>query len=176
MPHDPDGVTSAPVVVRSAGPPRRSELKLKVRARHDEVALVVKVDGLRLDAEACVTCPLGLVSILGGAAQRKVFTCERESGCCAGRGIAHAFNVERRGDALIWTRTNYPAGSSSVTFDHHQACVEVCRALLELKSAVDAAPGGIGSCVGVMPAKFSYAELLDCIEQSRRMAAASAKP
>jgi hypothetical protein len=114
---------------------------------------------------------LGLVSILGGPAQRRIFTCDcGEARCSSGR-IPHAFNVERRGDELIWSRTNYPAGSSSVSFDHHQACVAACQALLELKAAVDAHPDGIASCAAMMPGKFTYDELLGCIEQSKLLVA-----
>jgi hypothetical protein len=148
----------------------KSDLKLKVVVQRDEVALVVNVDGMKLTAETCVTCPLGLVSVLGGPERRRIFTCDCDDGRCAGARIPHAFNVERRGDDLIWSRTNYPAGSSSVAFDHHQACVAVCEALQELKSAVDAHPGGIASCAGMMPGKFTYEELLSCIEQSKRLA------
>jgi hypothetical protein len=151
-----------------------SELKLKVEVRHDEIALVVNVDGLKLAAETCVTCPLGLVSILGGPEKRKNFTCDcAEARCSSGR-IPHTFNVERRGDELICSRTNYPARSSSVSFDHHQACVAVCEALLELKAVVDAHPDGIASCAGMMPGKFTYDELLSCIEQSKLLVAKGA--
>jgi hypothetical protein len=52
--------------------------------------------------------------------------------------------------------------------------VAVCEALLELKSAVDAHPGGIASCTGMMPGKFTYEELLSCIEQSKRLAGRAA--
>ena len=97
-----------------------------------------------------------------------------ESPIGSGR-IQHSFNVERRGEELIWSRTNYPAGRSSVTFDYHQACVAVCEALLELKTAVDAHPDGIRSCASMMPGKFTYDELLSCIDQSKRMVAESAK-
>jgi len=151
-----------------------SELKLKVEVRHDEIALVVNVDGLKLAAETCVTCPLGLVSILGGPEKRKNFTCDCGDGRCSSGRIPHSFNVERRGDELIWSRTNYPARSSSVSFDHHQACVAVCEALLELKTAVDAHAGGIDSCARMMPGKFTYDELLSCIEQSKLMVAKGA--
>jgi hypothetical protein len=61
-----------------------------------------------------------------------------------------------------------------VTFDHHQACVAVCSALLELKAVVDAHPDGIASCAGMMPGKFTYEELLSCIEQSKRLVAEAA--
>lgn len=148
----------------------KSDLQLKVIVRRDEVAMVVNVDGMKLTAETCVTCPLGLVSVLGGPEKRRIFTCDCDGGRCSSARIPHAFNVERRGDDLIWSRTNYPAGSSSVAFDHHQACVAVCDALLELKAAVDAHPGGIASCAGMMPGKFTYVELLSCIEQSQRLA------
>ena len=148
----------------------KSDLQLKVIVRRDEVAMVVNVDGMKLTAETCVTCPLGLVTILGGPEKRRIFTCDCDGGRCSSARIPHAFNVERRGDDLIWSRTNYPAGSSSVAFDHHQACVAVCDALLELKAAVDAHPGGIASCAGMMPGKFTYEELLSCIEQSKRLA------
>lgn len=148
----------------------KSDLQLKVIVRRDEVAMVVNVDGMRLIAETCVTCPLGLVSVLGGPEKRRIFTCDCDGARCSSARIPHAFNVERRGDDLIWSRTNYPAGSSSVAFDHHQACVAVCDALLELKAAVDAHPGGIASCAGMMPGKFTYEELLSCIEQSKRLA------
>jgi hypothetical protein len=165
-----DGETYKPLAVKGVGAVQRSELKLKVVVLHDDIALIANVDGLKLIAETCVTCPLGLVSILGGPAQRKIFTCDcGEARCSSGR-IPHAFNVERRGDELIWSRTNYPAGSSSVSFDHHQACVAVCEALLELKAAVDAHPDGIASCAGIMPGKFTYEDLLSCIEQSKRLA------
>lgn len=153
----------------------KSDLKLKVVVRRDDIALVVNVDGMKLTAETCVTCPLGLVSVLGGPEKRRIFTCDCDGGRCSSARIAHAFNVERRGDDLIWSRTNYPAGSSSVAFDHHQACVAVCEALLELKSAVDAHPGGIASCAGMMPGKFTYEELLSCIEQSKRLAGRAAR-
>jgi hypothetical protein len=159
-----------PLVVKGVGAAQQSELKLKVVVRHNDIALMVQVDGLKLIAETCVTCPLGLVSILGGSAKRKVFTCDCGGERCSGGRIPHAFNVERRGDELIWSRTNYPAGSSSVSFDHHQACVAVCEALLELKAAVDAHPDGIASCAGIMPGKFTYEELLSCIEQSKLLA------
>jgi hypothetical protein len=152
----------------------RSELTLKVVVRPDDVALVVKVDGMRVAAETCVTCPLGLVSVLGGPEKRRLFTCDCDGGRCASARLPHFFNVERSGDALIWSRTNYPAGRSSVAFDHHQACVAVCEALLELKSVVDAHPGGIASCAGMMPRKFTYEELLSCIEQSKRLAGRAA--
>jgi hypothetical protein len=152
----------------------KSDLKLKVIVQRDGVALVVNVDGMKLTAETCVTCPLGLVSVLGGPEKRRIFTCDCDGGRCSSARIPHAFNVERRGDDLIWSRTNYPAGSSSVAFDHHQACVAVCEALLELKSAIDAHPGGIASCAGMMPGKFTYEELLSCIEQSKRLAGRAA--
>lgn len=164
-----DGEAMKPLVVRANEAGKPHELKLKVEIRRDDIALVVKVDGLRLTAETCVTCPLGLVSILGGPDKRKSFTCDCGDGRCSSGRIPHSFNVERRGDELIWSRTNYPAGSSSVTFDYHQACVEVCRALLELKTAVDAHPNGIESFAGMMPGKFTYDELLSCIEQSKLM-------
>ena len=61
-----------------------------------------------------------------------------------------------------------------MTFDYHQACVEVCRALLELKTAVDAHPNGIESFAGMMPGKFTYDELLSCIERSKLMVAKGA--
>ena len=152
----------------------RSELKLKVVVRPDDIALEVNVDGMRVASETCVTCPLGLVSVLGGAEKRRVFTCDCDGGRCASARLPHFFNVERNEDALIWSRTNYPAGRSSVAFDHHQACVAVCEALLELKAAVDAHPGGIASCSGMMPGKFTYEELLGCIEQSKRLAGRAA--
>jgi hypothetical protein len=165
-----DGEALKPLVVQGVGAGQQSELRLKVVVRHNDIALMVKVDGLKLVAETCVSCPLGLVSILGGSERRKVFTCDCGAGRCSGGRIAHTFNVERRGDELIWSRTNYPAGISSVTFDHHQACVAVCEALLELKAAVDAHPDGIASCAGIMPGKFTYEELLSCIEQSKTLA------
>jgi hypothetical protein len=165
-----DGEALGSLVAKDVIAVRHSELRLKVIVRHNDIALVVKVDGLKLVAESCVTCPLGLVSILGGSAKRKVFTCDCGGERCSGGRIAHTFNVERRGDELIWSRTNYPAGISSVTFDHHQACVAVCEALLELKTAVDAHPDGIASCAGIMPGKFTYEELLSCIEQSKTLA------
>jgi hypothetical protein len=165
-----DGETYKHLVVKGVGAGQRSELKLKVVVRHDDIALIANVDGMKLAAETCVTCPLGLVSILGGSAQRKICTCDCGEVRCASGRIPHSFNVERRGDELIWTRTNYPAGSSAVSFDHHQACVAVCQALLELKAAVDAHPDGIASCAGMMPGKFTYDELLSCIEQSKLLA------
>ncbi|MCX8489041.1 MAG: hypothetical protein ORN22_08035 [Opitutales bacterium] len=171
-----DGETYKLLVVKGAGVGKPSDLKLKVEVRRDDIALVVKVDGMKLTAETCVTCPLGLVSILGGPEKRKNFTCDCGDGRCSSGRIPHSFNVERRGDELIWSRTNYPAGSSSVSFDHHQACVAVCEALLELKSAVDAHPKGIDSCAGMMPGKFTYEELLSCIEQSKLMVAKGSKP
>ena len=58
-----------------------------------------------------------------------------------------------------------------MTFDHHQAWVAVCEALLELKAAVDAHPNGIASCASMMPGKFTYEELLSCIEQSKLLVA-----
>jgi hypothetical protein len=170
-----DGEAYKLLVVKGVGVGNPSELKLKVEVRHDEIALVVKVDGMKLTAETCVTCPLGLVSILGGPEKRKDFTCDCGDGRCSSGRIPHSFNVERRGDELIWSRTNYPAGSSSVSFDHHQACVAVCEALLELKTAVDAHPKGIDSCASMMPGKFTYDELLSCIEQSKLMVAKGAK-
>jgi hypothetical protein len=151
-----------------------SALKLSIQVRHDDIALIVEVDGLKVVAEACVACPHGLVSILGATARRNLFCCEGAAVRCASARIAHSFNVERRGDELIWTRTNYPAGSSSVSFDHHQACVAVCQALLELKAAVDAHPDGIASCAAMMPGKFTYDELLSCIEQSKLLVAQKA--
>jgi len=166
-----DGETYKPLVVKSTAPTLQSELKLKVEVHRDEIALLVKVDGLKLTAETCVSCPLGLVSILGGPERRKYFTCDCGESRCSSARIPHAFNVERRGDELIWSRTNYPAPSSSVTFDHHQACVAVCEALLELKTAVDAHPNGIASCASMMPGKFTYEELLSCIEQSKLLVA-----
>jgi hypothetical protein len=165
-----------PLVVKRAGVGQQSELKLKVEVRRDDIALVVKVDGMKLTAETCVTCPLGLVSILGGPEKRKNFTCDCGDGRCSSGRIPHSFNVERRGDELIWSRTNYPARSSSVSFDYHQACVAVCEALLELKTAVDAHPSGIDSCAGMMPGKFTYDELLSCIEQSKLMVAKGSRP
>ena len=54
-----DGETYKPLVVKGAGVGNPSELKLKVEVRRDEIALVVKVDGMKLTAETCVTCPLG---------------------------------------------------------------------------------------------------------------------
>ena len=169
-----DGEPVRPLVVKAVGTGQCSVLKLKVLVHHDEIALVVQVDGMKLTAEICVTCPLGLVSILGGSTRRKIFTCDCGEGRCASGRIPHSFNVERRGDELIWSRTNYPTGSSSVSFDHHQACVAVCQALLELKAAVDAHPDGIASCASIMPGKFTYDELLSCIEQSKLLAAQKA--
>jgi len=158
-----------PLVVRANEAGKPHELKLKVEIRRDDIALVVKVDGLRLTAETCVTCPLGLVSILGGPDKRKSFTCDcGEVGCSSARA-PHSFNVERRSDELIWSRTNYPERGSSVTFDYHQACVAVCDALVQLKTAVEAHPNGIASCGNMMPGKFTYEELLSCIEQSKLM-------
>jgi hypothetical protein len=52
--------------------------------------------------------------------------------------------------------------------------VAVCSALLELKAVVDAHPDGIASCAGTMPGKFTYEELLSCIEQSKRLVAEAA--
>ena len=170
-----DGVSYRPLIVKSGALGLPSELKLKVEVHHDEIALLVKVDGLKLTAETCVSCPLGLVSILGGPETRKYFTCDCGESRCASARIPHAFNVERRGDELIWSRTNYPAPSSSVTFDHHQACVAVCEALLELKAAFDTHPNGIASCASMMPGKFTYEELLSCIEQSKLLVAKGAK-
>ena len=46
-----DGETYKPLVVKGAGVGNPSELKLKVEVRHDEIALVVKVDGMKLTAE-----------------------------------------------------------------------------------------------------------------------------
>lgn len=69
----------------------------------------------------------------------------------------------------VRSRANYPASRSSVTFDYHQACVAVCEALLELKTAVDAHPKGIDSCAGMMPGKFTYDELLSCIEKAKML-------
>jgi hypothetical protein len=48
--------------------------------------------------------------------------------------------------------------------------VAVCEALLELKAAVDAHPEGITSCAGIMPGKFTYEELLSCIDQAKALA------
>ena len=59
-----DGEAMKPLVVRANEAGKPHELKHKVEIRRDDIALVVKVDGLRLTAETCVTCPLGLVSIL----------------------------------------------------------------------------------------------------------------
>lgn len=174
-PDDGEALIS-PTILEGSVARKRSELKLKVELRRDELALVVKVDGMKLTAETCVTCPLGLVWILGGPEKRKNFTCDCGDGRCSSGRIPHSFNVERRGDELIWSRTNYPAGSSSVSFDHHQACVAVCEALLELKTAVDAHPNGIDSCAGMMPGKFTYDELLSCIERSKLMVAKGSKP
>jgi hypothetical protein len=151
-----------------------SELRLRVETRNDAFALVVEVDGRRVAAETCVTCPLGLVSALAGPERRRDFTCEGEGAPCASRRQPHAFNVERRGPALIWSRTNYPGTSRSVAFDRHQACVAVCAALLELKAAVDADPAGMARCAKMMPGEFTYDDLLHCIERSRRMVAESA--
>jgi hypothetical protein len=170
-----DGEYYKPLVVKGDGVCKQSELKLKVEVRRDDIALVVNVDGMKLMAETCVTCPLGLVSILGGPEKRKNFTCDCGEGLCSSRRTPHSFNVERRGDELIWSRTNYPAQSSSVTFDHHQSCVAVYQALLELKAAVDAHPNGIDSCAGMMPGKFTYDELLNCIEQSKLLVAKANK-
>jgi hypothetical protein len=168
-----DGETYKPFVVEGVGAGQRSELKLKVVVRPDDIALEVNVDGMRVAAATCVTCPLGLVSVLGGAEKLRVFTCDCDGGSCASARLPHFFNVERSGDMLIWSRTNYPAGRRSVAFDHHQACVAVCEALTELKSAVDAHPDGIASCAGIMPGKFTYDELLSCIAQSKRLAGKS---
>ena len=113
------------------------------------------------------------MSILGGPDKRKNFTCDCGDTRCSSSRIPHAFSVERCGEELIWSRNNYPGTSASVTFDHHQACVAVCAALLELKAAVDAHPNGIASCASMMPGKFTYEELLSCIEQSKRLVAAA---
>jgi hypothetical protein len=43
-----DGETYKPLVVKGAGVGNPSELKLKVEVRRDEIALVVKVDGMKL--------------------------------------------------------------------------------------------------------------------------------
>ena len=51
-----DGEPYKPLVVKGAGVGNPSELKLKVEVRRDEIALVVKVDGMKLTAETCVTC------------------------------------------------------------------------------------------------------------------------
>jgi len=166
-----DGVSFKPLALSADGVGSPSLLKLKVEVRRDELALVVDIDGMKLTAETCVTCPLGLVSILGGPVKRKNFTCDCGETRCSSSRIPHAFSVERRGEELIWSRNNYPGTSSSVTFDHHQACVAVCAALLELKAAVDAHPDGIASCASMMPGKFTYEELLSCIEQSKRLVA-----
>lgn len=151
-----------------------SELRLRVETRSDAFALVIEVDGRRVAAETCVTCPLGLVSALAGPERRRDFTCEGGGAPCASRRQPHAFNVEPRGPDLIWSRTNYPGTSRSVTFDRHQACVAVCAALLELKAAVDADPAGMARCAKMMPGAFTYDDLLRCIERSRRMVAESA--
>lgn len=50
----------------------------------------------------------------------------------------------------------------------------VCVALLELKASVDAHPKGIDSCARMMPGKFTYEELLSCIEQSKQLVAKGA--
>jgi hypothetical protein len=152
----------------------RSELRLRVETRSDAFALVVEVDGRRVAAETCVTCPLGLVSALAGPERRRDFTCEGGGAPCASRRQPHAFNVEPSGPDLIWSRTNYPGTSRSVTFDRHQACVAVCAALLELKAAIDADPAGMARCAKMMPGEFTYDDLLRCIERSRRLAAESA--
>jgi hypothetical protein len=151
-----------------------SELRLRVETRSDAFALVVEVDGRRVAAETCVTCPLGLVSALAGPERRRDFTCEGGGAPCASRRQPHAFNVEPSGPDLIWSRTNYPGTSRSVTFDRHQACVAVCAALLELKAAIDADPAGMARCAKMMPGEFTYDDLLRCIERSRRLAAESA--
>jgi hypothetical protein len=169
-----DGVNFKPLVLSGVRVGTPSLLKLKVEVRLDELALVVNVDGLKLTAETCVTCPLGLVSILRGSSKRKNFTCDCGDTRCSSSRIPHAFNVERRGAELIWSRTSYPGSSSAVTFVHHQACVAVCAALLELKAAVDAHPNWIASCASMMPGKFTYEELLSCIEQSKRLVAEAA--
>jgi hypothetical protein len=166
-----DGEADKSLIVKSAGRCKSSELKLKVEVRGPVIALVVNVDGMKLTAETCVACPHGLLSILGGSEIRKKFTCDCDYGHCASRQDRHLFNVMRHGEELIWSRTNYPAGSSSVAFDYRQACVEVCAALLELKAAVDAHPAGIASCAGMMPCKFTYDELLSCIEQAKQLVA-----
>lgn len=154
---------------------RLSRLNLTVRVRRDDIALAVEVDGSKVIAEPCVSCPHGLVSMLGGSEERRIFTCDCGGKRCAAERITHTFNVARHGDELIWTRTNYPAGSSSVSFDHHQACVAVCQALLELKAAVDAHPEGIAGCAGMMPGRLSYEDLLNCIRQCQLMVTESAK-
>ena len=169
-----DAETYKPLVVKGVRVGKPSELKLKVEVRRDDIALVVKVDGMKLTAETCVTCPMGLVSILGGPARLENFTCDCGDGRCSSGRIPHSFNVERRDDELIWSRTNYPARTSSVSFDYHQACVAVCVALLELKASVDAHPKGIDSCARMMPGKFTYEELLSCIEQSKQLVAKGA--
>jgi hypothetical protein len=71
-----DGETYKPLAVKGVGAVQRSELKFKVVVLHDDIALIANVDGMKLIAEICVTCPLGLVSILGGPAQRRIFTCD----------------------------------------------------------------------------------------------------
>jgi hypothetical protein len=170
-----DGVTAKPSKASRSNVGTPSELKLVVQVRRDAISLVVKVDGLKLTAETCVTCPLGLVSVLGGPDKRRNFTCDCGDSRCTSSRIPHSFDVERRGKELVWSRTSYPGASSSVTFDHHQACVAVCAALLELKSAVDSHPDGITSCASMMPGRFTYEELLSCIEQSKRLVAEAAR-
>lgn len=83
------------MVVKSVGVGKQSELRLKVEVRPDDIALVVKVDGMKLTAETCVTCPLGLVSILGGPEKRKNFACDCGDGRCSSGRIPAASPAAR---------------------------------------------------------------------------------
>ena len=145
----------------------KSELKIIVEVRPDDVAFQVRIDGMKLIAEACVTCPLGLVAILGRPSAAKDFTCDCGEGRCAVNLMPHAFHVERRGREMIWLRTRASGPSSSLTFDYGQVSQAVHSAMVVLKAVVDAHPGGVSKCEHMMPGSFTYEELLSCVAQSR---------
>jgi hypothetical protein len=144
-----------------------SQLKVMVEVGSDDVAFQVRIDGMKLIGEACITCPLGLVSILGHPAAEKDFTCDCVKGRCAVSGQSRTFHVERRGRAMIWSRTRATGSSSALTFDYRQVCQAVHSAMVMLKAVVDANPAGVRNCEHMMPGCFTYDELLTCVAQSR---------
>ena len=144
-----------------------SQLKIMVEVGSEDVAFQVRIDGMKLIAEACITCPLGLVAILGHPAAEKDFTCDCAEGRCAVSRLPRTFHVERRGREMIWLRTRATGSSSALTFDYRQVCQAVHSAMVMLKAVVDANPGGVRNCEHMMPGSFTYDELLTCVAQSR---------
>lgn len=145
----------------------KSELSIIVEVRPDDVTFQVKVDGMKLIAESCVTCPLGLVAILGFPAPAKDFTCDCGDGRCALSRLPHAFRFERRGDEMIWSRSQAAGSRSSLTFDYRQVSQAIHSAMVVLKAVVDAHPSGVSKCGQMMPGNLTYAELLGCVAQTR---------